>query len=83
MAKVGKHLNYRVTTPAFSAQQAWQRGTGGESWNVQYGDSTISHKSEVLPEAQAEGPQSKRRGRELMETNKIVINLCTLKRSVR
>jgi len=23
---------------------------GGESWNFQYGDSTIRHKSEVLPE---------------------------------
>jgi hypothetical protein len=46
-----KHLNYRLTTPATSAQGVWQRGTGGESWKVQYGDSTISHKSEVLPEA--------------------------------
>jgi hypothetical protein len=35
-------------------------GTGGESWNFQYGDSTISHKAEVLPEAKAEGPQRKR-----------------------
>jgi hypothetical protein len=51
VAKVGKHLNYRFTTPAFSAQVAWQRETGGESVNVKYGDSTISHKAEVLPEA--------------------------------
>jgi len=46
-----KYLNYRLTTPAFSAEGAWQRGTGGESWDVQYGDSKISHKAEVLPEA--------------------------------
>jgi hypothetical protein len=46
-----KHLNFRVTTPAFSAYGAWQCGSGGESWNVQYGASTISHKAEVLPEA--------------------------------
>jgi hypothetical protein len=31
--------------------------------NVQYGDSTISHKTEVVPEAKAEGPQRKRRRR--------------------
>jgi hypothetical protein len=46
-----KHLDYRLTTPAFSAQGVWQRGTGGESWNVQYGDSTMSRNAEVLPEA--------------------------------
>jgi hypothetical protein len=46
-----KHLNYRVTTPAFSAQGAWQGGTDGEIYNVQYGDSTISNMAEVLPEA--------------------------------
>jgi hypothetical protein len=51
VAKDGKHINYRVTTPVFSAQGEWQRGTGGKSWNDQYGDSTISHKAEVLPEA--------------------------------
>jgi hypothetical protein len=31
--------------------------------NVQYGDSTISHKAEVLPEAEGEGPQRIIRGR--------------------
>jgi hypothetical protein len=46
-----KHLNYGGTTTAFSAQVAWQRGTVGKHWKVQYGDSTISHKAEVLPEA--------------------------------
>jgi hypothetical protein len=45
-----KHLNYRLTTSAFSAQGAWQRETGGESLNVQYVDSTISYKADVLPE---------------------------------
>jgi hypothetical protein len=34
------------------------------SLNVQYGDSTISHKAEVLPEAKAEGPQRKRKKKE-------------------
>jgi len=51
VAKSWKHLNYKVTTPAFSAEGAWQRGTGGESWNVKYGDDTISYKVEGLPEA--------------------------------
>jgi hypothetical protein len=46
-----KHLKYRLTTPAFSVQGAWQHGIGGESLNIQYGDSTISHKAEVLQEA--------------------------------
>jgi hypothetical protein len=46
-----KHLNYRITIQSFSAQGTCQRGTGGESWNVEYGDSTISHKFEVLPKA--------------------------------
>jgi len=30
-----------------------------ESWNVQHGDSTISQKAEVLPEALAERPPRK------------------------
>jgi hypothetical protein len=51
VAKVGKHINYRLTTPAFSDQGALQRGTDGESLKVQYGDSTISHKAEVIQEA--------------------------------
>jgi hypothetical protein len=46
VAKVGKHLYYMLTTAAFSAQGAWPRETGTDSWNVQYGDSTISHKAE-------------------------------------
>jgi len=33
--------------------------------NVQYGDSTISGKAEVLQEAQAEGPQRRRRRRKV------------------
>jgi hypothetical protein len=44
-------MNYRFRTPIFSAEGAWQRVTGGGIWKVQYEDSTISHKAEVLPEA--------------------------------
>jgi hypothetical protein len=46
-----KKINYRITTTAFSAQGEWQRETGRGSWNVQYGDSTISHKAGVFPDA--------------------------------
>jgi hypothetical protein len=30
-------------------------------WSVQYGDSTINLKAEVLPEAEAEGPQQEKK----------------------
>jgi hypothetical protein len=36
--EIWRHLNYRVTIPAFSAYGAWQRGTGGGGWIVRYGE---------------------------------------------